>query len=69
MVGTDIDTAGALQVAIEASPSGVLVVDPEARSCTVQRPGREPVVIAADDEFDGDDVLPGLRIPIAEFFE
>ncbi len=37
MVGTDIDTAGALQVAIEASPSGVLVVDPEGRIVLVNR--------------------------------
>jgi formate hydrogenlyase transcriptional activator len=37
VVGTDIDTAGALQVAIEASPSGVLVVDPEGRIVLVNR--------------------------------
>ncbi len=37
MVGSDIDTAGALQIAIEASPSGVLVVDPEGRIVLVNR--------------------------------
>jgi Uma2 family endonuclease len=32
----------------------------------VYRPGREVLILTADDEFDGDDVLPGFKLPLKE---
>lgn len=43
-------------------------VDPAARTATVHRPGAAPTTLAADDEIDGGDVLPGFRCRVADFF-
>ena len=44
------------------------VVDPEARTVTVHRPGAEPLVLGEDERLDGDDVVPGFRLPVADIF-
>jgi Uma2 family endonuclease len=46
-----------------------LKIDPRLRTVTVYRPGRAPRVLHATDEFDGEDVLPGFRLPVAKLFE
>lgn len=43
-------------------------VDPEKRAVTVYRLGQEPVVLTEEETLDGDDVLPGLRIPVGQVF-
>jgi Uma2 family endonuclease len=46
----------------------VWVIDPEARDVTVYRQGKDPQVFDATQELTGDDVLPDLRVPVAELF-
>jgi len=46
----------------------VWVVDPSKRNVTVYRPGQEPYVVAENEELTGEDVLPGFRCRVAEFF-
>jgi Uma2 family endonuclease len=40
--------------------------EPRRRTVTVYRPGREEVVVGEDGELDGDDVLPGFRLRVAD---
>jgi Uma2 family endonuclease len=46
----------------------VWVIDPEDRTITVIRSGREPVLFTADQEITGEDILPDLRLKVADFF-
>jgi Uma2 family endonuclease len=46
----------------------VWMVDPEERTLTVFRTGKEPVEFKSDQEVTGEDVLPDLRIQVADFF-
>jgi Uma2 family endonuclease len=46
----------------------VRVVDPEARAVVVHRGGRNPPELKGDAELTGDDVLPGFRCRVADFF-
>jgi Uma2 family endonuclease len=46
----------------------VWLVDGEERDVTVYRSGREPYVLGIEDEITGEDVLPGLRCRVADFF-
>jgi Uma2 family endonuclease len=46
----------------------VWIVDPGVRRLTVFEPEREPITYAAENEFDGGDILPGLRFKVAELF-
>lgn len=46
----------------------VWLVDPEIRLVTVHRPGQEPTPIEEDGEVSADDVLPGCKFRVAEFF-
>ena len=46
----------------------VFMVEPRRRTVTAFRPGREPRVYREDDVLDGDDVLPGFRLPVADLF-
>jgi len=45
------------------------LADPAARRITVYAPGREPVILGEGEDLDGEHVLPGFRVPVAEFFE
>jgi Uma2 family endonuclease len=45
---------------------GVWVVDPLARLAAVHRPGGLVTVLREDAALDGEDVLPGFRLPLAE---
>lgn len=46
----------------------VWVVDPEDRKVTVYRPGKDLYVLEEADELTGEDVLPGLKLPVAKLF-
>ena len=43
-------------------------VDPDRRTVAVYRAGELVAELSEADERDGEDVLPGLRLPVAEFF-
>lgn len=42
------------------------VLDPETRTAAVHRPGRQVLELGEDGILDGEDVLPGFRLPLAE---
>jgi Uma2 family endonuclease len=44
------------------------LIDPHRRTVTVYRPGRRASRLPADGTIQGDPVLPGYRLPIAELF-
>jgi len=46
----------------------VWVVDPESRDVMVHRPGRPPITLEGNEELTGDDVLPGFRCRVSDFF-
>ena len=46
----------------------VWVIDPEARTVAVYRPDGEVVELGADGVLDGEDVVPGFRLPLAELW-
>jgi Uma2 family endonuclease len=46
----------------------VFMVEPRRRAVTAFRPGREPRVYGDGDVLDGEDVLPGFRLPVAQLF-
>lgn len=46
----------------------IWVLDPEARNATVYQPGREEKVFAENEDLTGEDVLPNLRVRVAELF-
>jgi Uma2 family endonuclease len=47
----------------------VWVVDPDARNVILYRPGKEDQVVEENEELTCEDVLPGFRCGVAEFFE
>ncbi|HEY7031398.1 MAG TPA: Uma2 family endonuclease [Thermomicrobiales bacterium] len=44
------------------------LVDPRKRVVTVYAPGRDPIVLREFDMLDGEDVLPGFRLPLGDLF-
>jgi Uma2 family endonuclease len=46
----------------------VWVVNPRRRTVTVYRPGAQPVLLTEDQELTGEDVVPGFRCHVREFF-
>jgi Uma2 family endonuclease len=46
----------------------IWLFDPETRTVTARRPDGSSRVFGERDELDGEDVLPGFRLPIAEIF-
>jgi Uma2 family endonuclease len=47
----------------------VWMVNPRRRTVTVFRPDRAEHLLTIKDELDGEDVLPGFRLPVAAIFE
>jgi Uma2 family endonuclease len=47
----------------------VWVVDPQRRTAAVHRPGRPVRELGEGDTLDGEEVLPGLRVPLTELWE
>jgi Uma2 family endonuclease len=52
----------------EAGVPLIWLVDPDAQTVTVRALGQEPVTLNLADTLDGGDVLPDLRIEVAEIF-
>lgn len=46
----------------------VWLIDPETRNVTVYRPGKEAYVVEENQELTGEEVLPGFRCLVSEFF-
>ncbi|MBY0526398.1 MAG: Uma2 family endonuclease [Gemmataceae bacterium] len=46
----------------------VWLIDPAARDVTVHRKGKDPYVVEDGQELTGEDVLPDLRVRVADFF-
>jgi Uma2 family endonuclease len=46
----------------------VWVFHPRRRNVTVRRSGRAPLVLGEGDTLDGEEILPGFRLPIADVF-
>jgi len=53
---------------LEAGGRLVWVIDPEARVARVYRPGSQVEEVAADGVLSGEDVIPGLMVPLADVF-
>jgi Uma2 family endonuclease len=53
---------------LEAGAKLVWVIDPESGTATTYRHLLKPGFLAADGSLDGEDVLPGLTLPLAELF-
>ena len=54
---------------LEAGVSVVCVVDPKDQTVWIYRSDENPRSLTIDDEFALPDILPGLKIPIRQFFE
>ncbi len=53
---------------LEAGVRLVWVVDPPTRTFAVHAPGRAVQVLTEGDELDGEDVVPGFRVAVADLF-
>ena len=47
----------------------VWLVDPTDRTVTIYRPGQDATFVNASQELSGDEVLPGFRVLVKQFFE
>lgn len=54
---------------LAASVRLVWVIEPRLRRATVHSVDRTPIVLEEDDDFDGEEVLPGFRLLVARIFE
>jgi Uma2 family endonuclease len=62
------DVAGKAAMWLDAGVRLVWVVDPQARLAAVHHPGGLVTVLRADGVLDGEDVLPGFRLPLSSLF-
>jgi Uma2 family endonuclease len=66
------DTIGELNERIQDQVNNgtplVWLIDPDSRTVTVYRPGKNMYVLREKDELTGDEVLPDFRCRVAEFF-
>ena len=67
------DTSAALEAkAAEYPMTGVvivLVLDPRTRTAHAYRAGSAPEILPVTGRFEAPDILPGVSLPIASFFE
>jgi hypothetical protein len=65
------DVAGALddgRAWLEAGAQLVWLADQRSRTITVRRPGATPRILSASETLDGEDVLPGFSLLVADAF-
>jgi len=62
------DVASKAEMWLDAGVRLVWVVDPQARLAAAHHPGGLVTVLRADGVLDGEDVLPGFRLPLAPLF-
>jgi len=62
------DVLAKVQDWLDAGCRAVWVVDPKTRSVTVYHSRRQITVLSESETLDGGDVLPGLRISLADLF-
>src|SRR5262249_50687684 len=53
---------------LEAGVRMVWTLDPKARTLTIHRPGEQPGVLGEDAPLTGEDLLPGLELPLHRVF-
>ena len=53
---------------LAAGTAMVVVVDPEDRTVSVYRSGRDPLELSETDTIDGEDVVPGWTMPVRDIF-
>ncbi len=53
---------------LEAGVRRVWVIDPHSRKATVYRPDGNTRLVRAGEALEGEDVVPGFRLPLAELF-
>ena len=53
---------------LEAGSRLVWLIAPQARSATIYRPDGSARLVREPESLDGEDVLPGLSIPLGELF-
>lgn len=53
---------------LETGTSMVIVADPQIRDVVVHRPGRAPLELTEGDVIDGEDVVPGWKLPVRDIF-
>ena len=53
---------------LDAGVAMVVFVRPARRTVSVHRPGREAIMLGIGDVLDGEEVLPGFRLRLAELF-
>ena len=58
------DVSDTVLACLDASVPMVFILQPRQRLVTVHRPGRDPYILHATDTFDGNDVLPELRLSL-----
>jgi Uma2 family endonuclease len=65
---TGADVQRKLRDYLEGGGRLVWVIAPQARTVTVYRPDGSARLLREPEHLDGEDVLPGLRLPLAEMF-
>lgn len=63
------DVARKVQEYLDAGVRMIWVIDPDARSAVIYRPGHPPRIIGSDGALDGEEILPGFRLPLSELWE
>ena len=63
------ETFGKIGDWLEGGVRLVWVIDPDAESVAVYRPGKEPYLVNKGEELTGDEVLPDFRVVVDEFFK
>lgn len=53
---------------LDAGTPMVVVVDPPRRAATVHRVRNKPVELTENDVLDGEDVVPGWKLPVRDIF-
>ena len=63
-----VDAMSKVTMYLQAGVPLVWLIDPSARTVTVFRPDAALKLLGEDDILDGNDVLPGFSVPVAEIF-